>query len=98
MSLTSSVVFGNFEILILDEPTASLDPLSEFVIYEKFLELTMGNTVFFVTHRLSTVKKADKVLVLQNGKIVGFDSHENLMHSNAYYAELYTMQASAFIK
>ena len=88
--------FGNFEILILDEPTASLDPRSEFIIYEKFLELTKGKTVFFVTHRLSTVKKANKVLVLQNGKIVGFDSHENLMQTNKYYAELYTMQASAF--
>ena len=88
--------FGNFEILILDEPTASLDPRSEFIIYEKFLELTKGKTVFFVTHRLSTVKKANKVLVLQNGKIVGFDSHENLMQTNEYYAELYTMQASAF--
>lgn len=61
-----------------------------------FLELTKGKTVFFVTHRLSTVKKANKVLVLQNGKIVGFDSHENLMQTNEYYAELYTMQASAF--
>ena len=91
-----AVNFGNFEILILDEPTASLDPRSEFIIYEKFLELTKGKTVFFVTHRLSTVKKANKVLVLQNGKIVGFDSHENLMQTNKYYAELYTMQASAF--
>ena len=88
--------FGNFEILILDEPTASLDPRSEFIIYEKFLELTKGKTVFFVTHRLSTVKKANKVLVLQNGEIVGFGSHENLMQTNKYYAELYTMQASAF--
>lgn len=88
--------FGNFEILILDEPTASLDPRSEFIIYEKFLELTKGKTVFFVTHRLSTVKKADKVLVLKAGSIVGFDSHERLMQTNSYYADLYKMQASTF--
>ncbi|AGT44855.1 ABC transporter ATP-binding protein [Treponema pedis] len=88
--------FGNFKILILDEPTASLDPRSEFALYERFLELAKGNTVFFITHRLSTVKKADKVLVLKNGKIEGFDTHSALMENNEYYAELYNMQASSF--
>lgn len=88
--------FGNFEILILDEPTASIDAKTEFLIYEKFLELTKGKTVFFVTHRLSTVKKADKVLVLKNGKTAGFGSHTDLMQNNAYYKELYDMQAASY--
>lgn len=88
--------FGSFDILILDEPTASIDARAEFQIYEKFLALTQGKTVFFVTHRLSTVKKADKVLLLKNGKISGFAPHKVLMETNAYYKELYNMQAEAY--
>lgn len=90
--------FGKFDILILDEPTASIDARTEFEIYEKFLELTEDKTVFFVTHRLSTVKKADKVVVLKNGKIIAFDPHNNLINNNAYYKELYDMQASSYIE
>lgn len=89
--------FGNFEIVILDEPTASIAPRSEYEIYKSFLQLTKNKTVFFVTHRLSMVKNADKVLVLRDGHIIGFDTHEILMQNNSYYNELYTMQASQFI-
>lgn len=88
--------FGSFDILILDEPTASIDAKAEFQIYEKFLALTKGKTVFFVTHRLSTVKRADKVLLLKKGKIYGFAPHEVLIKTNAYYKELYNMQAEAY--
>ncbi len=88
--------FGNFNLLILDEPTASIDARSEFKMYEKFLELTQDKTVFFVTHRLSTVKKADKIIVLKNGLLHAFDNHENLMKNNEYYKEMYTMQASSY--
>ena len=88
--------FGSFDILILDEPTASIDAKAEFQIYEKFLAITKGKTVFFVTHRLSTVKRADKVLLLKKGKIYGFAPHEVLIKTNAYYKELYNMQAEAY--
>ena len=90
-------LLSNREIVILDEPTAALDPRSEFEIYEKLLNLMEGKTVFFVTHRLSAVKLAHKVLVLKGGKVEAFDTHSNLMSTNSYYREMYDMQASGFI-
>lgn len=85
------------DIVILDEPTASLDPRSEYEIYQKFLELTVNKTVFFITHRLSAVKLSDKVLVLKEGSVHGYDTHENLMKNNPYYKEMYEMQAKGYI-
>ncbi|GBG93899.1 multidrug ABC transporter ATP-binding and permease protein [Ligilactobacillus salitolerans] len=84
------------KILILDEPTASLDPRSEFEIYQSFIEMTKGKTVFFITHRLSAVKMANRVLVLKNGEIIGLGSHDELMQNNSYYSELYNLQAQSF--
>lgn len=81
-------LFSNKEILVLDEPTASLDPKIENKIYQDFLKLTENKTVLFITHRLATVKKADKVLVIKNGEILGFDTHNNLMENNNYYKDL----------
>ncbi len=92
----SRAFMPNAKILILDEPTASLDPRSEFAIYQSFIKMTQDKTVFFITHRMSAVKLADKVLVLKNGKIVGFDSHDKLMQTNEYYADLYNLQAESF--
>lgn len=87
---------ANSQILILDEPTASLDPRSEFEIYQSFIKLTKNKTVFFITHRLSAVKLADKVLVLKDGKINGFAPHCELIKKNKYYADLYNLQAKSF--
>ena len=84
------------EMIFLDEPTASLDPRSEYEIYQRFLELVNDKTVFFITHRLAAVKMADRVLVLKNGQLHGFDTHENLMQSNEYYREMYEMQAQSY--
>lgn len=92
----SRAFFRNSDILILDEPTASLDPRTEHSIYSDFLKLTENKTVIFVTHRLSTVKKADKVLLIKDGTLIDFDSHDNLYNKNEYYKELYEMQASLY--
>lgn len=89
-------LFSNKEILVLDEPTASLDPKIENKIYQDFLKLTENKTVLFITHRLATVKKADKVLVIKNGEILGFDTHNNLMENNNYYKDLYNLQLSLY--
>lgn len=88
--------FSGKKFLILDEPTAALDPRSEYEMFRNFLNLTEDKTVLFITHRLAAVKLSDKVLVLKEGKIHGFDTHENLMKANQYYRELYTMQASGY--
>lgn len=90
--------FSHLPILILDEPTAALDARTEYELFEKFLKLTEGKTVFFITHRLSSVRQADKILLLRNGRIEGFDKHDALMKTNKYYEELYTMQSSLYYK
>lgn len=89
-------LFSNKEILILDEPTASLDPKIESKIYQDFLKITENKTVLFITHRLATVKKADKVLVIKNGEFIAFDTHDNLMINCEYYKDLYNLQVSLY--
>lgn len=90
--------YSGAPILILDEPTSALDARIEYEIFQKFLELTEGKTVFFITHRLASVRQADKILVLKDGRVEAFDSHETLMKSDAYYRELYEMQSSLYYK
>lgn len=85
------------QVLILDEPTASLDVQSEHDIYVRFKELTRGKTTVLISHRFSTVKMADRILLLENGKIVEDGSHEELMALNGHYAELFKMQADKYL-
>ncbi|MFT9267093.1 ATP-binding cassette domain-containing protein [Oenococcus sp.] len=91
-------VFANRQILILDEPTASLDPRSEYSLFQKFVRIAADKTVFFITHRLNSVTIADKVLVLNKGKVVAFDTHENLLKNNDYYRDYYSIQNKALKK
>ncbi len=84
------------QILILDEPTASLDPRSEHEVYEKFTELVGDKTVLLISHRLSAVRLSDRILVLQDGRIVEQGSHEELMRLGGIYAEMYHMQADRY--
>ncbi|GAA6114088.1 hypothetical protein AP20H10_04510 [Apilactobacillus apinorum] len=83
-------------IEFLDEPTSALDPRSELELYETFLNNSKGKTIFFVTHRLSAVQYADRVLFMKNGSISGFDSHENLLQENEEYADLYNIQKNSY--
>ncbi len=93
----SRAFFRDSEILFLDEPTASIDAKTEYKIYSDFLKLTKNKTVIFITHKLATVKKADKILLLKNGEILDFENHEKLIKNNLYYKDLYEMQASTYI-
>lgn len=90
-------LYANGKIEFLDEPTAALDAKSEAEIYERFLRKNNQKTIFFVTHRLSAVKFADKVLFLDSGKVSGFDTHANLLNKNAKYQEMYNLQKNAYI-
>ena len=83
---------NDFPIVVLDEPTASLDPKAEYEIYCKFRGLMEGRTSILIAHRFSTVKLADKIFVLQNGTIIESGSHEELMKLNGIYAQLYEKQ------
>lgn len=90
-------IYSDAQVEFLDEPTAAIDAKSENEIYEHFLAKNKDKTIIFVTHRLSAVKYADKILFLQNGKVQGFDSHENLMKTNEDYRNMYNLQKEAYI-
>jgi ATP-binding cassette subfamily B protein len=86
----------NAQILILDEPTAALDARSEFEVFQRFAELTAGKMALFISHRFSTVRSADRIIVLENGKIAEEGSHDQLARLGGRYAELFEMQASSY--
>ena len=83
-------------ILILDEPTAALDAIAEYELFEKFRALTAGKMTFFVSHRFSTVQLADRIVVLENSQIVEVGSHSQLMTQNGLYAKMFRLQASSY--
>lgn len=89
-------LYQNPDLIILDEPTASLDPLAEAKIYENFNQMTTGKTAIFISHRMSSSRFTDKVLVLDNAKVKAFDSHENLMKYDNIYSKLYNSQAKYY--
>ena len=83
-------------LLILDEPTASLDPRMEYEVYQRFDQLTSGRTTILISHRFSTVRMADQILVLSGGRVVESGSHDRLMREDGLYAEMFTMQVSRY--
>lgn len=84
------------QLLILDEPTAALDARSEFEVFQRFSELTAGKMALFISHRFSTVRSADRILVIANGKIAEEGTHDQLASMGGRYAELFEMQASSY--
>jgi ATP-binding cassette, subfamily B, bacterial len=83
-------------VLILDEPTSALDAQAEYEIFQQFRQLTQGKTAFFISHRFSTVRLADRIFVLENGGILESGSHEELIELDGRYAELFNLQAEAY--
>jgi len=84
------------QVLILDEPTAALDARSEFEVFQRFAELTTGKTALLISHRFSTVRMAQRILVLENGRIAEDGSHEELFNLGGRYAEMFEMQAASY--
>ncbi|MCK8059264.1 MULTISPECIES: ABC transporter ATP-binding protein [unclassified Fusibacter] len=84
------------QIIILDEPTSAIDPIEEARLYDMFFDSIGGKTAIIVTHRLASVKRADKVLVIKEGRVVGFDRHERLLEDNIYYRTLWKAQAEQY--
>ncbi|XVM11071.1 ABC transporter ATP-binding protein [Bacillus subtilis] len=83
-------------LVILDEPAASLDIRAEYEIFRQFHRFTQGKSVIMISHRFSTVKMADRILVLKNGKIEEEGSHEELMKQNGEYANMFRLQAKSY--
>jgi ATP-binding cassette subfamily B protein len=86
----------NAQLLILDEPTAALDARSEYEVFERFAELTGGKMALFISHRFSTVRMADRIVVLSEGQIVEDGPHERLMALGGQYAEMFELQAASY--
>ena len=84
------------QILILDEPTASLDARAEFEVYQRFVDLTAGKMAVLISHRFSTVRMADRILVLEQGRIIEQGSHQQLVALGGKYAELFELQAAGY--
>jgi len=84
------------QVLILDEPTAALDARSEFEVFQRFAELTEGKMALFISHRFSTVRMADRIVVLANGRIAEQGNHQQLMALGGRYAEMFEMQAASY--
>jgi len=84
------------ELLILDEPTAALDARAEYQVFQRFSELTAGRMAVLISHRFSTVRMADRILVLEGGRVVEDGSHEALLALGGRYAELFRLQAAGY--
>lgn len=93
---TARLFARNFEIAILDEPSSALDPVAEYKMYENLIDVTMGKTVIYISHRLSSAVLSDRIIVLHGGRIIEEGSHHELMEKGGEYAEMFTLQASSY--
>lgn len=84
------------QLLILDEPTSSLDPQAEYEVFARFRELTTGKSAIFISHRFSTVRLANRIIVLEQGRVLEEGSHDELISRDGRYAELFNLQAEAY--
>lgn len=88
---------GNAQLMILDEPTSALDARAENEVFIRFAELMKGKSAVLISHRFSTVRMADRILFLENGKRLELGSHEELMEKDGKYAALFNLQAKGYI-
>ena len=84
------------QVLILDEPTAALDARAEYEVFERFYDLTAGKMSLLISHRFSTVRMADRIVVLEGGRIVESGKHQKLVEMGGKYAEMFELQASSY--
>ncbi|AFZ26604.1 ABC-type multidrug transport system, ATPase and permease component [Cylindrospermum stagnale PCC 7417] len=96
LALSRAFVRTQAQLLILDEPTAALDPRSEYEVYHRFVELAKGKTTLLITHRLASVRMADRILVLKAGRLIEQGTHQELLQREGEYATLWNMQAKNY--
>ena len=86
----------DFSVAVLDEPSSALDPVAESKMYDALIEGTKGKTVIYISHRLSSATRSDKILVFNNGELVEQGNHLELMEKGGEYSEMFTLQASGY--
>ncbi|MGH8186363.1 MAG: ABC transporter ATP-binding protein, partial [Steroidobacteraceae bacterium] len=96
IALSRAFMRSRADILVLDEPTSAMDAAAEATVFEHFRSLTRGRIAILISHRFSTVRMADQIVVLQDGRIIERGSHEELMRLNGHYAHLFSLQAKGY--
>jgi ATP-binding cassette subfamily B protein len=96
IALSRAFMRSRADILVLDEPTSAMDAGAEAIIFEHFRTLTRGRIAILISHRFSTVRMADQIVVLENGRIIERGSHEQLMLLNGHYSHLFSLQAKGY--
>ncbi|BBE31171.1 ABC transporter ATP-binding protein [Tepiditoga spiralis] len=91
-------IFKNYDIIVLDEPTAALDPISENELYEKFEEISKNKIAIIITHRLASIKYCNKIIIMDNKKIVDVGEHSELLKNSVYYKKLWYSQSELYEK
>jgi ATP-binding cassette subfamily B protein len=96
IALSRAFMREEADILVLDEPTAALDAEAEHAVYERFQELARGRTTILISHRFPTARMADRIVVLEGGRVVEQGTHAALVAANGRYARLFAMQAEGY--
>ena len=96
IALSRAFMRSGAGVLVLDEPTASMDAQSEAEIFDHFQSMTAGKIAILISHRFSTVRRAEQIIVMDEGKVVETGSHESLLELNGLYARLFELQARGY--
>jgi ATP-binding cassette subfamily B protein len=96
IALSRAFMRSRADILVLDEPTSAMDAAAEATIFEHFRTLTRGRIAILISHRFSTVRMADQIVVIENGRIIERGSHDELMRQNGHYSHLFSLQAKGY--
>ena len=91
------VIFINYPLLVFDEPTAALDPKTEAALYSEFASITGNRTTLTISHRLGITNAVDRILVMDDGRIVEDGTHDELMAQNGLYAKMWGAQAQWYV-